>query len=613
MQTKNEVISQYLSYYCSLKISPGYAVLVRGLWGSGKSFLVKEFLKSNPQIEHLYISLNGVASVKEIETMLFAQLHPILASKGMRLAGKLIKGLIKTTIKVDLNKDGKEDGSIASTIPDISLPEFLQNLENKILIFDDLERCSIPIQTILGYINQFIEENELKVIIIGNELEITNSSNKDGLYISIKEKLIGKSFDVVTDFDGALTSFFAELGEVKSRDSLLRNTQVIKEIFEIGGYNNLRHLRQAILDFDRFYKFLPAKAANHPKIMSEVIGIFFLISIELKKGAIDESQIPSLFSRPLHELFSEGQAPQPKDLKSKYLILNQYSFVIAPKLFQEFFKFGSTSAEELLASIDKSSYFIQDKIEPWVKLWFYYDLEESEFRQILATVYEDFKKSRIQDKYVVIHLVGMFIEFHKRKLFNVKPEVAVKQAKKILNKLKHEQKLLLPKNESFDIGGALGKGYMSLSELVFTDFLAYAKDLIENSQVLDTNKAARDLLDLLQTSPDDFNDSITLSNRDDLRLYYDEPVLQYITPAKFVDAFLHLKNIQKKQIAWALGKRFDHLGTFPKLKSEMDWVKRINEIFEKETRKKPQTVDRVIIENILIPRLKKAIASSASV
>jgi hypothetical protein len=98
----NEHINDYLKYYISLPDSPGYAVLLRGDWGSGKSFFIRDFIQKNDPQQFIYITLFGVNSSKEINDQIFEQLHPFLASKGMKLAGKFLSGIVKTAIKMDL-------------------------------------------------------------------------------------------------------------------------------------------------------------------------------------------------------------------------------------------------------------------------------------------------------------------------------------------------------------------------------------------------------------------------------------------------------------------------------------------------------------------------------
>lgn len=44
--------------------------------------------------------------------------------------------------------------------------------KNYYFVFDDLERCAMPVNEMLGYINHFVEHNEAKVLLIANEKEM---------------------------------------------------------------------------------------------------------------------------------------------------------------------------------------------------------------------------------------------------------------------------------------------------------------------------------------------------------------------------------------------------------------------------------------------------------
>ena len=170
MSNPNKHIEYFLSYYFELENSPYYAVLLKGKWGVGKTWFLKEMMgnlyNSDYRVKtHLYVSLYGIASFEEIENEFFRQLHPVLSSKGMALAGKIGKGLLKATLKIDLNDDGKSDASVTSQVPDINLPDYLSNTEGLILVFDDLERASMDLENLLGYINYFVEHQGYKVVI----------------------------------------------------------------------------------------------------------------------------------------------------------------------------------------------------------------------------------------------------------------------------------------------------------------------------------------------------------------------------------------------------------------------------------------------------------------
>ncbi len=296
MLQNNKHISEYLDYYFALNPAPGYAILLRGKWGSGKSWFMKDYIEKHNKKEYLYISLNGITSNKEIEDKFFEQIHPILASKGMKIAGKIIKGLLKTTVKIDIDGNNKEVVNLNSEMPEINLPDYLKNIDDKKIIFDDLERCSISIQNILGYINQFVENNEFKVIIIGNEEEIIKlDKDKEKeikkSYLDIKEKIIGRSFDVQTDFNLAIKSFIQEIKDVKIKKLLENKKELLEELFTSSSYNNLRHLRQTTLDFARFYNYLPESSKTKEGLMEHIMSLFFSISFEIKKGNIIEEDI----------------------------------------------------------------------------------------------------------------------------------------------------------------------------------------------------------------------------------------------------------------------------------------------------------------------------------
>ncbi len=245
----NQHISQFLDYYCNDKLlNPQYAVLLKGKWGSGKTHFINEYkkhLKINNK-KFIYVSLYGVTSYDKIETKFLETIHPRLYNKKTIFAGKIAKQLLKGTLKIDLDADEKADGNASVQIPDFK-PEDLLNTKEYILIFDDLERCSINIINLLGYINFFVEHQSYKVILIANEEELEKTEK----YVLIKEKLIGKTFEFISDADLAYDSF---LGELKNTNNIKENIlekekSNILELFKKSQSNNLRALRQTLLDF----------------------------------------------------------------------------------------------------------------------------------------------------------------------------------------------------------------------------------------------------------------------------------------------------------------------------------------------------------------------------
>ena len=247
----NEHISQFLNYYIKLS-NPQYAVLLKGKWGSGKSHFINEYKEHLKTNEHkfIYVSLYGVTSYDEIETKFLETIHPRLYNKKTIFAGKIAKQFLKGTLKIDWDDNGQENAELETKIPDFK-PEDLLNTKDYILIFDDLERCSINIINLLGYINFFVEHQSYKVILIANEEEL----EKTDKYTQIKEKLVGKTYEFISDVPSAYYSFLTELKNTNNikENVLLKETLNILELFEKSQSNNLRALRQTLLDFERFY------------------------------------------------------------------------------------------------------------------------------------------------------------------------------------------------------------------------------------------------------------------------------------------------------------------------------------------------------------------------
>ena len=201
----NQHISEFLDYYCSDKLlNPQYAVLLKGKWGSGKTHFINEYkkhLKINNK-KFIYVSLYGVTSYDEIETKFLQSSNPEIFNEKSILVGKLADAFINNKIKSSL-------GIIKKSLSSL-------NAKGKILIFDDLERCSINIINLLGYINFFVEHQSYKVILIANEEELEKTEK----YVLIKEKLIGKTFEFISDADLAYDSF---LGELKNTNNIKEN------------------------------------------------------------------------------------------------------------------------------------------------------------------------------------------------------------------------------------------------------------------------------------------------------------------------------------------------------------------------------------------------------
>ncbi len=258
----NSNIINYLEKYIK-DSDPRYAVALTGKWGCGKSFLVDTWvndLKSREkksasdqnslELKPIYVSLYGMKSVGEVVKAIKRQLHPFLYSKSMEMLKGFAKIAGKATINANFDLDGNVDTSELSISTSLdSLDEFNPKEEtikgDKLLIFDDFERCQIDTKELMGFINGFVERNASHVIIVGDFEKL--SINSKEAYDEYREKTIGKIFEVHPDPERALEVF---LDEVPRNEWTISQKELIVECFYRLDNHNLRLLRQAVRDFN---------------------------------------------------------------------------------------------------------------------------------------------------------------------------------------------------------------------------------------------------------------------------------------------------------------------------------------------------------------------------
>ena len=199
------------------------AIMIDGEWGTGKTYFIKETLIPILKSKYDYelplrniglISLYGISTKQDFDKAILNALFPISVSKYE----KLIDGT-KKIIFSGLNKLLAGAGTVAEGATNLLTADNLINTIEAVLIFDDLERCKLKITELFGYINNYIEQDNKKVIIV------LNSENYKPKDEANKEKK--KNIDLLNEFEEAkektveLTLLFDNSIE-KSFDSIVK-------------------------------------------------------------------------------------------------------------------------------------------------------------------------------------------------------------------------------------------------------------------------------------------------------------------------------------------------------------------------------------------------------
>lgn len=639
----NDHIEEYLDYYCNLSHAPNYAVLLKGEWGSGKTWFIKKYCEKlkNQKQKCLYVSLYGMAAFSDIEDALFQQLHPRLSSKEMAIAGKILKGLVKVALKIDLNSDSREDGTISPQIPDINLPEYLKNTDKSILIFDDLERCKIDIGSVLGYINYFVEHQDLKVIIIANEDELLklNSTGLEANYKVIKEKLIGKTFNIHIDVSYVLKSFIGSMNKSELTEFLFEKNVVIKDLYKKAEYKNLRSLKQIILDFERIYEVLPDMAKCNSELLNELLELLIVFSIEVKRGNILPKDISNLkkqyYSKPSSKVKEQNNSYQQtnshqnnskqdenllQNILDRYPMLNLYQPLLNEAWWQSFFDQGSIDVQELKTSVLSSRYFQDENTPNWMRLWHFSDLTDNEFDKLLEKVELEYTNRELSELGEIKHITGIFLELSEMDLYDKLPKDILQDAKSYIDSLNSLKDISLIdfNSSSFynERSSYKGLGFFGSKSEEFKEFCDYIDSAVKKAIFRNMPNAGQQLLDTMQNDVLKFYRMVVLPDSEDLnysdsqgQMYYEVPILKHIQSSIFVDTFLNMSPKDKRFVCFALKRRYKFDSINEKLIEEYDWLKSVRDFLiskvNNQRGKLSKYWSKILIEDHLKEAIKK--------
>lgn len=605
----NDHIKESLLEYCLSEIPPQYAIMLRGRWGSGKTWFIENFVKelNRHEKKELYVSLYGIKNATAIEDEFYRKLHPILSHKGMEIAGKILKGALKASLKIDIDGDGKPDATINASIPNIQIPDYLSGTESHILIFDDLERCPMEISELLGYINHFVEHQNLKVILIANEEEI---NKKGDSYKSTREKLIGKTFEIKPDIDNALDEIIKETQQAESLEPLI---ETIKITLQQSGYKNLRHLRQALLDFARLEQKLPETINSAPGLLDHLLRIFLILSIEFRHGNLRAEDIINMREKFIK--FSTNKAiaknaeieePPAYKILKKYDEFFRLDMLMDEEIWIEIIDEGYTDVKKIVDSLNKTKYILKDGTPKWAQLWNFRTHTDDEFIKLIDEVFTQLKNKEVGEVNEVKHIYGMLSFFSDCGISKITKDSLLENSISCINEMKKAGKLKEKRaKRNRDNVSAYGMGYINHDT---PDFQALCKKIenIEEEAYRETfTDLANDLLSLLALDPEAFSSNLDYSTGESK--YADIPILNSIPVKKFVETLLSLTPEKIHQALNFLGDRYGYNHTSQMVFSEFQWIASLRDELTKESIARKGYLSGFCLENILAGPLNTAI------
>lgn len=226
-----ENIIKSINNYVNKKDSD-YAILLDGVWGTGKTFFIKNIFPKEYQndtkkeLNYIYISAAGINDIEQFINDIYYSLTIKKLSYTNAAYANIYNN--KNIIKSLFNLIPIIGNNIKQSIYDISehIVKEAINFSDIVIIIDDIERISdsINIEDILYKIYELFILKGLKVIFVCNEKEIySDNEEKQSKYFKIKEKVIRHTIN----FYRLDNSMFSEI--IKS---------IIKDNEKYGYYKN---------------------------------------------------------------------------------------------------------------------------------------------------------------------------------------------------------------------------------------------------------------------------------------------------------------------------------------------------------------------------------------
>lgn len=282
----------------------------------------------------IYMSLYGISNLEEISKKIFIETTHLM-DKNLR---KFMDSNEQTTIP-EYAKTGIDMANLFGVTQNgdkIDYAEFFST-DDKVLCFDDLERANVDVIDILGYINNFVEHDHIKTIIICNEKELATKLKSSNLemktfiatylldkqgelnksdipmvekiqdkiehvfdkandYERIKEKLIGETFEYAPKFDYIINGILMRYENNPDLIRFLReNTGLIISTFNKSGTRNLRILKHALNDFKKIFEMVNNQYPNtNHRVMQTMLIFTIAISFEIKAGKITKDKFVNI-------------------------------------------------------------------------------------------------------------------------------------------------------------------------------------------------------------------------------------------------------------------------------------------------------------------------------
>ncbi len=442
-----------------------YAIMINGEWGSGKTYFWNH--KIRPKIETMqlngkkytpiYMSLYGISNLEEISKKIFIETTQLMDKNLKRFMGT--NGVTSIPEYAKTGLDMANFFGVTQNGDRIDYKEFFST-DDKVLCFDDLERANVDVIDILGYINNFVEHDHIKTIIICNEKELATKLKNSNLemktfiatylldkenklnintdkpmveriqdtieyvfdkandYERIKEKLIGETFEYAPEFNYIINGLLMRYEKYPDLIRFLRdNTRLIISTFHKSGTRNLRILKHSLTNFKKIFDMVNKYYPNTNNRVLQTMLIFTIaISFEIKAGKITKDKFVNINNNEEYKailvssrVFMDNRQFYIKEFDNNYY----YNFKAEYRFFKFIEIYVRTRIFDMRVFKENMEVIINtvdtDKLPAYKRLLTeeYWKITDDQFDSVVNEIIEDVKNGNVE----LINIVKLFAYF----------------------------------------------------------------------------------------------------------------------------------------------------------------------------------------------------------
>ncbi|WJI14660.1 KAP family NTPase [Pseudoxanthomonas winnipegensis] len=224
---------------------PGYACLITGGWGVGKSFQWHIYARNLQDMKPITFSAAGLQTAEDLERALFQASVDEIAGTTVAEVGAVIGRALLRVAKVDPD--------------DIKWKADLTR-DKTVVCIDDIERFAGSFNVIFGFIVNLIDASGVHCVLIADE---SRALIKFDDYALFKERIVGKTLTVRPESAQFCEYIIKGFSRRQNRESLLAGLDALLGLIDQAKLENLRTVRFFLTELDLLCAELPTEVLPH--------------------------------------------------------------------------------------------------------------------------------------------------------------------------------------------------------------------------------------------------------------------------------------------------------------------------------------------------------------